>query len=307
MVVTKLLNSIFDKLSEKVQDFTGEAKRRELVDQFKEVYGNYRWDICELIKKINLAINRFNERIEKLNEYRANIVKKDIFYLGVFLNQFGSLKKSQNFAIEEKQEQVELPQKHFEQIEDYIGDIDWSKDEVFNKSFTKGIWGTRSETRKLNLQTTGDLNRFIFEGNRANEVAKSKVNFIEQDIKILDLYQESVQTISETIEEKIIPEIELVKAFLQCDKIKNQILANQEVAVTNENDISLIAGTMYNKHYKFIKNSFLFFIISSKIYNTPVLTNLLNNEEHGDEGKTVIKYGEILTEQKQKLNAYIVK
>jgi hypothetical protein len=39
----------------------------------------------------------------------------------------------------------------------------------------------------------------------------------------------------------------------------------------------MLRDTPYQKHYLFVKNVFLFYVLSCKIYNTPVLTRLLNN------------------------------
>lgn len=303
----KMFNKLLDWASNKVQKFTGETERRQLVQQFKDTYENFRYIISEIIDRINLVIGEFNAKIEELNEYRNTKVKNNIKYLGIFLGQFGNLKKVGDFALEEKQVQVELPQKQFEIVEDYISDIDWSKGDVFSKTFFKGVIGVRFETRKLNAETTSKLHEFELAGNRAIELAELNYEYIKQDIEILGLYQDSVKAISDTIEEKIIPEMQLVQAFLQCDQIKNQILANNDISVKEENDISLLAGTKYNKHYEFIKNTFMFFVISSKIYNTPVLTNLLTNEQHEKEYQRVLNYIEVLEEQQKKLSAYAIK
>jgi len=304
--IKRLVDRGLDKAASAVQNFTGETERRNLVSEIKTFYENFKRDLSKKIHAINLVIEAFNKKIEALNDYRRETVKRNINSLGKFLSHFGTLKSTGQFALEEKQSQVEHPKKQLETIENYIDDVDWSKDEVFTKTFFKGVMGVRRETKKLNISATGKLGELKLEEKRALKLADSKQQFVKEDIQILEMYQDSVKAISETIEEKIIPEMELIQAFLQCDEIKNQILANQAIALKEKTDISLLAGTIHHKHYQFIKNTFMFFTISRKIYNTPVLTRLMNNEQHKEERQTVLQYGETLTEQQELLKETMV-
>lgn len=302
-----MLDSLLDWAAEKVQNFTGESDRRRLVEQFKLVHIEFQNIITEIVEKINIAIGIFNEKIDELNSYRQNKVKKNIFILGVFLSQFGKLREVGDYADEDKHSEIDVPKKQFQQSEDFIKDIDWSKDDVFEKTFFKSIFGVRAETRKINQETTQKIEEFKMECEEMVRLAENKNDFINQDIMIADMYSDCVKSISNTIEEKVLPELELVQAFLQCDEIKNNLLANKEVEIKKENDITLLAGSMYDKHYQFIKNTFMFFIISSKIYNTQVLTNLLNDGKHDEEEKIVRGYTEILEEHQNKLEQYSMK
>lgn len=296
-----MLDSILDWAADKVQNFTGEADRRRLVEQFKSVHNEFQNIISEIVEKINIAIGVFNKKVDRLNDYRQNEVKKNIFNLGLFLSQFGRLSEVGTYADEDKQQEIKVPKKKFEQSQNFIKDVDWSKDDVFEKTFFKSIIGVRAETRKINEETTQKIESFKMECEEMVRLANYKNDFTNQDIMIADMYSECVTSISNTIESKVIPELELVQAFLQCDEIKNSILANKEPEIKKENDISLLAGGIYDKHYQFIKNTFMFFVISCKIYNTKILTNLLNDSKHDEEEKIVRGYNQILDEQKHKL------
>ena len=41
--------------------------------------------------------------------------------------------------------------------------------------------------------------------------------------------------------------------------------------------IQALENTPYHRHYQFVKNAFAFYVLSCRIYNTSVLTNLLQN------------------------------
>mgnify|MGYP001226934051 CR=1 FL=1 len=297
---------LLDRAASVVQGFSGETERRELVAGFKEVYMSYSGKISRVVERINKEIKRFNDRIEDLNEYRSTTVKRNIAYLGVFLAQFGNIKAVERFAPEERVDRIEMPHKHLEAAEDYIETIDWSKDDVFTKTLFKGILGARRETKKVNVEAAQQIEEFTMNGDRTLKLGELKLRFVKEDIRILEMYQESVGMINDTIETKIVPELQLIQAFLQCEEIKNQVLSNRELSVTAEMDAGMLVAGRYQKHYRFIKNTFLFFVVSSKIYDTPVLTKLLNNERHDAEREVVLNYGRIVTKQRQQLEKYRV-
>ena len=96
--------------------------------------------------------------------------------------------------------------------------------------------------------------------------------------EICNLYLKNVRMISKVITTKIIPEIELVDAFFQAETIKDVVISESELQGINFHyNICALIGTPYERHYQFIKNALMFYVISCKIYDTPVLTHLLNH------------------------------
>ncbi|WP_238656058.1 hypothetical protein [Paenibacillus piscarius] len=295
---------ILDRAASAVQGFTGESERRELVMSFKEVYASYSEKISRIVERINDEINQFNNRIEKLNKYRNTTVKKNLAFLGGGLSQLGNIKAVERFAPEARIDPVHMPSKHLETVESYIETIDWSKDDIFSKTFFKGIIGVRRETKKVNVEAVQRIEEFKTNGNRTLELGNLKFRFVQEDIHILEIYQESVEMIADTIETKVLPELQLIHAFLQCEEIKNQVLSNRELSVSAEMDAGVLVSGRYKNHYRFVKNAFLFFVVSSKIYDSPVLTKLLTNESHDVEREAVSDYGRIITEQTIQLEKY---
>ena len=103
------------------------------------------------------------------------------------------------------------------------------------------------------------------------------------DMRICDLYIEIIEKISDYIKLKIIPQIEVIQSFLECESVKNVYIADTKAKtienVEYETDIKLYDNTIYQKHFNFIRNAFWFYILSATIYSSPVLTKLLENEE----------------------------
>ena len=100
---------------------------------------------------------------------------------------------------------------------------------------------------------------------------------------------------SEIIRKIIIPELRIIDAFFQVEKIKNMVLCDKElVDIEFEYSIVGLVGTKYERHYQFIKNAFAFYIMACKIYDTPVLSRLLQHN-------TAVEDKEILKMEKRAL------
>ena len=76
------------------------------------------------------------------------------------------------------------------------------------------------------------------------------------EIKICNLYTENVEFISNFISTNIIPELQLVEAFFQAEKIKNEVIAGYipDEKITFNYSMNSIENTDYSRHYQFVKN-----------------------------------------------------
>ena len=299
---------IIDFMAKKVQDFSGETERRELVQEFKHAYQEHRRKLNEIVEKVNVKISNFNNKVQKINIFRQEKVIKNIYQLGNFLKYFGHLDLSSQFILESEKDKEILPQKKLDKISNYIDEVDWSRDDIFRKTFSKTIIGAKFETRKTNLSMRDNLNRFRLEATHTENMLELKGESIEIDIRIADLYEENIKTIDQVITKKVIPELELIEAFMHAEAIKNNILVNNDdIDLTTNRDFSLLKGTVYDKHYQFIKNTFMFYIISKKIYNTPILTNLLSDSATRDDLKNILNEKEVLNIQQESLSNQMMK
>lgn len=288
---------IIDWASNKVQKFTGEKERRDLVAQFKQVYEDFKYKVSQLVENINIKIRKFNNLIAQLNVFRKATVKKDIVNLKRFLGVFGNVKENGMLAEEIMKDNLVLSEKEFELIENYIEDIDWDKEDVFVNSFLLGPIGMRIKTRKQNMSIREHLGEFNMEVTHTINQLNMKDTAIAMDCEIAEIYFFCIKEISDYINSVILPELEIVEALLQSITLKNEVLAGNNLEkITFRTDLRMLKGTIYEKHYMFIRNVFMFYIISCKIYDTPVLSNLLNNTI------SEIDYNEINGQKKLLLN-----
>ena len=278
--------NILDNASNAVKNFTGENERREIVEETKQEYIKSREEIEDIVYKLNNTIDEFNGKILELNLIRGNRVKLNVEKLGSFLSTFGNIKDMSEYSEEKEKLFFYIPERAFEKVENYIADIDWSSDEIFLRTFFQGIF-TPFFTRKQNKKMIERLEKFKADMMGEKDKLNNKIAMIEKvDMRICDLYIELVEKISDYIKLKIIPQIEVIESFLECESVKNVYIADTKAKtienVEYETDIKLYDNTIYQKHFNFIRNAFWFYILSSTIYSSPVLTKLLENKNITD-------------------------
>lgn len=289
MRITNIFDNVEDWFKDRVDDaanavqsFTGEKERRQIVEQTKLEYKESRNAIQILIDILNNLIKVFNQKINALNSIREGKTKINIQKLGSFLSTFGNIKNISEYSEEKEKSFFNIPERAFEEVENYIEDIDWDIDEIFCRTFFQGVF-TRFFTRKQNKKMLERLEEFKNSVIDKKDKLNNKIEMIEKvDIKICDLYIELVEKINNYIEFQIIPQIEVIQSFLECESVKNVYIADTKVKtienVEYETDIKLYDNTIYQKHYNYIRNAFWFYVLSSTIYSSPVLTKLLENK-----------------------------
>lgn len=275
--------NMLDNASNAVKNFTGENERREIVEETKQEYIKSREEIEDIVNKLNNVIVEFNGKILKLNISRENRVKINVEKLGAFLSTFGNIKGIAEYSEEKKKTFIKIPERLFEEVEDYIEDIDWSNDEVFCRTFFQGGIFAAIFTRRQNVKMLERLEEFKNSVIDKKDKLNNRIKMLKKvDMRICDLYIELVEKISDYIKSKIIPQIEVIQSFLECESVKNVYIANTKTKtienVEYETDIKLYDNTIYQKHYNFIRNAFWFYILSATIYSSPVLTKLLKNK-----------------------------
>lgn len=278
---------IIDIFAKGIQDFTGETDRKQIVEETKNEYINSKTAITNIINNLNNVILSFNKKIDYLNNLRLTKVKGNIEGLGNFLSTFGTVKDLSSYSHEKGKEYFSVPERAFEEVEDYIEDIDWSSDEVFMRTFFSGFLGAVIFTKQQNMKMLEKLEEFRNEVMYMKNKLNSKIEMLEKvDIRICDIYTQLVSNICDYIENKIVPQIYLIESFLECESVKNAYIADTSVKelsnVEYEKDIMIYNNTIYQKHYNFIRNAFWFYILSATIYSSPILTKLLENKKITD-------------------------
>ena len=289
---------IIDWLADKVQTSTGEKERRELVQTIKNLAEEFKQKVSEAIDQLNEKIGNFNHILTKLNEFRSKHVKENIEQLHTFLSKYGRCKPYSAYVPETDKPPAEFPMRQMVQIEDYISAIDWSKDDVLRDTFWLSPLGMKFKTRNQNLsmhERIGELKLQIEQTVREIDAQTFTAGLEEE---ICNLYLKNVRMISKVITTKIIPEIELIDAFFQAEAIKDSVISESQLKeIRFHYNICTLIGTPYEQHYQFIKNALMFYVISCKIYDTPVLTHLLSHTISIDDKQQIETEHKLLLQQ----------
>ena len=289
---------IIDWLADKVQTSTGEKERRELVQTIKNLAEEFKQKVSEAIDQLNEKIGNFNHILTKLNEFRSKHVKENIEQLHTFLSKYGRCIPYSAYVPETDKPPAEFPMRQMVQIEDYISEIDWSKDDVLRDTFWLSPLGMKFKTRNQNLsmhERIGELKLQIEQTVREIDAQTFTAGLEEE---ICNLYLKNVRMISKVITTKIIPEIELIDAFFQAEAIKDSVISESQLKeIRFHYNICTLIGTPYEQHYQFIKNALMFYVISCKIYDTPVLTHLLSHTISIDDKQQIETEHKLLLQQ----------
>ncbi len=302
-----LVDDFTDWAADKVQSFTGEKERRQLLASVKRQYNTYKKMVVENIESTNKLIVPFNQSIEILNDFRKNKFGNHIGILASFLGKFGRLKPAGQYTNERQQDLMVLPKRNFERKEEYISDADWTEDEVFEDTFFNTIFGQRSKTRKMNLSLHQNINDLKLETEAVKKQFEIKRYAMQNNTQIIAIYLSCLKTISEAIDNIIIPELDVVEAFFQATKLKNEVIAgNQLVNIQFPINMMMIKDTRYHNHFMFVKNAFMFYIIASKVYATPYLTRLLDDTTTEDDVIFLQTQQKALIGQEKEMNKYLM-
>lgn len=271
------ISDALDWAADIVQTMSGEKERRELVQEIKDTYYAFKYSVEQKVDAINQKIIEFNQLIYKINLFRKQQIEQNIICLGNFLGTFGHIKPIGAYCEEEETYAIALPEQQFQRTEDYIIDIDWSQEDVvINGIFLTPI-GMTMKTKKQNLSMLEQLQSLQLEAEETLHQLDLNEYAIEQNRRVAELYIYCVNLISDYIKKVIVPELDVVEAFFQTLCLTNEIIAEKPLANTKfKNNLALIQNTQYEKHFLFVKNAFMFYVIACKIYTTPILTRLIN-------------------------------
>lgn len=282
--------SFFGELIDK---FTGKAERNALINKIEEVKGEYNFILNNGIANLNSNIAILNNEIDILNDFRINHVKNDIYNLKKFLDKFGILDENNNYLGERKFTEVTFPQQIIFSIDDYIDKHDLRETSDWWKLALGGVATgvvLRYFRNKENKKIYSELENLKVKLEGIKNTIRNQEYLLNQNIEIAKIYNATIKEMSETISNLILPEFELVEAFCQANELKNYVLVDKNIEnVVFKNSVIAYKGTKYEKHYNFIKNTFLFYIMSNRIYNTPILSRLFNNFQDTDASEDIIE------------------
>ena len=269
-----------------VKYISGDSEREKWVKKLEEYFDTiYRPTLTNKVNEVNQEIPPLNEKIDYINSLRYYEIGPKITSLSGFLGQFGNMKPVAAYTNESNFASLQVPEQRFEEISDYIEDNDLSTGEIIER-IVCNLFSIRSKNREASIEIQEKINELKLNLEHLLGLLEAKRKTYIQNRIIADMYIQTIQMILKFIESVILPEIHTVESFLQANRLKDEILSGNRLTETSimfDNRIKILANTPYHRHYMFVKNAFMFYVIACKIYSSPILTRLLQGNSTCDE------------------------
>ncbi|MGL4873892.1 MAG: hypothetical protein ACRC30_04495 [Clostridium sp.] len=250
---------MFYWVCERIKDFSGENERRENIQEIIERKIRFESEITELIGVLKSVVNIFDL---KINIKTNKDLQEKMEALKQFIKQFESLSK----------DRVAL-KKNIELTYKYAEDYEWTRERVYKDTLKRGIIKQRIKTKGLNKELRKRKRNLEQEINFCRKKLEICKNFSSEETEIKELYEMVINIVFEIVEEKIIPELNLI------EDITNY---NKKIHSTNLN-IIIGTGTRYSNKEIFLKNIQEIYKISGKICNQ----NIQQGEVYGSKGNNM--------------------
>lgn len=269
-----------------VKYLSGDSEREKWVRKLEEFFDTvYRPGIISKVEEVNEEVKPLNQRINAINNIRKVEMKPKIDQLHNSLGQFGNLKPVGAYTGESYFTSLNIPQQRFSEVSEYIEDNDLDTSEIIER-IVCNLFSIRSKNRTASLEIQSKINDLKLEFERLLAMLEIKKQTYISNRAIADMYIETIRMILDFIDRVILPEFAIVESFMQANRIKDEILSGNKLSekeIVFNNKIKVLAGSPYHKHYLFVKNSFMFYVIACRIYSSPILTRLLQGETNYNE------------------------
>lgn len=268
----------------------------------------------EFVKKehyeTNIAISKFSDEIALINSRRERLWS-DLKKLYSFLKELGNLTemKYSNFKkelsmISESNEDILMKANSIDKIESALKELKFHQTGDYLENGAKGfVYGgffgsilKIGDSYKHNTEIEKKLEDYFKQINKISiELKKSKEDFdLKRDYimlceSITIEYRNLINEISDFLEKKIFPELNIIKLFLLVHSIKEEVIfgtLNNETKIS-PTKISNLSESIYKKHYLFIQNTFLLFELVQSFFSQDVITKLISSSKDSSEEEKV--------------------
>lgn len=260
--------------------FNVESENARLRQECDEQYDDYQARVSKLNSEYISLRDKYNGEISIINNERISM-REEIRKLYDFLHLIGGKMGNRitvfDFtmelpAIHEELPMIPKPEKPI------LENIHILRDQFLslpiNQKNQKKLREFELKLSNCEVEYTNDCDKRI-----------QKNKSIEDAVEIAQIYRNTVIMVRDTIRDKIIPEMDLIRAFLYADAIRQQVLEGGNPQEAQPASIEEYEGTAQDIHFQFVKNTFDFYRISTQFFKEKILTNILENKGITDEEK----------------------
>ena len=264
--------------------YDDEGNYKKIWQDYEQKYKAYAKSANEKEKKYMQLREDYNSEVTIINNERLsmrmeiqrlyNFLKAVGGSMGARITPFDFEKEApvynEDIVLIEKLEKPELENWHY-----FDGVVRMSFVKGHNKAIIKDF---EKEVQEQKIKYTYDLTK-----------RDQKIEFVKDAEVIAKLYRDIVVIVRDTIRDKIIPEMGLIKSFLYADAIREKIMDGGKLDNIRIYSIEEYQGTAQDKHYQFIKNTVDFYNLIVKFFKEKILTQIIKDQKITPEEKSGLK------------------
>lgn len=252
---------------------SGKEKYNDLISKNEQDYEEYR----------NLAETANSEAAKKCDEYNQNInlinkeridLRDQIRELYDFLKEVGGSLERKLSIFDYKMEKMAIRQFTPEILK--LNNPYYSVHRPLEDSIAAHI-RKHMDNKTMLEKFEVDLEQ---QKQKYDEDIHKKINYLKEinsAVEIAEIYRNIIVIVRDTIREKIIPELDLIRAFMYADVICEKVIDDETLENLKPCPIIEFQGGKYDIHYQFIKNAFDFYEISTTFFQETILTDILSD------------------------------
>ena len=256
---------------------------QELKMRSENEYQDYKNKVGIMMKEYDDKSSQFNVLIGTINAERLGL-RKEIGVLYDFLQLIGgSLKEQNRISVFDFMDELPAPNQVYTEIsslsEPEFRDEDFLRDGIF-------ALADHVVNKKLYEQYIVAVETKSSDYDKDISDRTTQILYMKDAIEIAKIYRNIVVTVRDTISQKILPELNLIEAFLYADAIREMILDGEKPDNVEICGISEYKGTKQDIHYQFVKNTFDFYKVSTMFFTQTVLADILTDRVITEEEKS---------------------
>lgn len=252
----------------------------DLKDSIDKAYDEYMENVTKIDNICRKHKDNYDKIVNVINSERHSL-RSEIRKLYKFLKEFG------NIGVQITPFDYVAEDLGYMPYEPYKGkgDSDFQGEKgKFSTYFIFGIPGkaveaiiNRKKNKRLYEQKTIEFGQLQSEWEQDLQKRMAVAKFLEDSEKIADIYRALIATVKDAIEDTIIPELNAIRAFLYADAVKESILYGDDPSGAEPKNIQLFEGSLYDVHYRFVRNTLDYYVIISKFFKDAILTKMIED------------------------------
>ncbi len=238
----------------------------------KKKHDKYLDEYNELITQYSNRKDEYNGSINQINSEKVSM-RDELKRLYDFLTFVGGTldKKISIFDFVKESLALNISKKEVPAVED-----GYDSDLLLFKHF---INKKRANEKEKELYFKG------MEYTKSIKDLKQKIARMNDNCAIAEEYFRVLVIVRDSIKDRIIPEIQYIRAFLIADSIHEKYISGNDFEVVTPTSIVELKDTKYNSLYQFVRNAFDFYDLCEAFFKKPVLTELLSLKEITEEDR----------------------